>query len=169
MQLTKIIATVGPDILHEDAIQDLIRAGVGVFRFNFKHNTVEWHSDGIKLVNTVSESMGVPVATLIDLQGPSIRVNMPEESLTLAKEEKIYFGEVVFEKKLAHTWSYVGYGGMSQLTFELFAIGGKTKLVLMHAGLESFPADVADFAFHNFEEGWNQIINISLKNYLEKK
>jgi len=100
MQLTKIIATVGPDILHEDAIQDLIRAGVGVFRFNFKHNTVEWHSDGIKLVNTVSESMGVPVATLIDLQGPSIRVNMPEESLTLAKEEKIYFGEVVFEKKV---------------------------------------------------------------------
>jgi uncharacterized protein YndB with AHSA1/START domain len=77
--------------------------------------------------------------------------------------------EVVFEKKLSHTWSYVGYGGMSYLTFELFAIGNKTKLVLTHAGLESFPAEVVDFAYHNFEEGWNQIICISLTDFLAKK
>jgi pyruvate kinase len=100
MQLTKIIATVGPDILNENAIEDLIKGGVSVFRFNFKHNTVEWHSEGIKLVNTVSAKIGKPVATLIDLQGPSIRINMPEDSIDLAKDERIYFGEVVFEKKL---------------------------------------------------------------------
>jgi pyruvate kinase len=100
MQLTKIIATVGPDILNEKAVQDLIIGGVSVFRFNFKHNTVEWHSEGIKLVNKVSAEMDRPVATLIDLQGPSIRINMPEDSLALAKNEKIYFGEVVFEKKV---------------------------------------------------------------------
>lgn len=100
MQLTKIIATVGPDILHKDAIEDLINAGVTVFRFNFKHNTVEWHSEGIKLVNAVSAKMHVPVSTLIDLQGPSIRINMPEDQLILAKNEKIYFGGIVFEKKV---------------------------------------------------------------------
>lgn len=76
--------------------------------------------------------------------------------------------EVVFEKKLTHTWSYVGYAGMSYLTFELFAIDDKTKLVLTHVGLDSLPADVSDFAFHNFVDGWNQIINVSLKNYFEQ-
>ncbi|KXK09392.1 MAG: Pyruvate kinase [Microgenomates bacterium OLB23] len=100
MQLTKIIATVGPDILSPQAITDLIAKGVSVFRFNFKHNTVEWHSEGIQMVNRVSEEIGKPVATLIDLQGPSIRIHMPTDSLALKKNEKIYFGEVVFEKNV---------------------------------------------------------------------
>jgi uncharacterized protein YndB with AHSA1/START domain len=75
---------------------------------------------------------------------------------------------VIPEKKLSHTWCYVGYEGVSHLTFELFAQGDKSKLVLTHSGIETFPADVKDFAFHNFENGWNHIINISLKGFLEK-
>jgi uncharacterized protein YndB with AHSA1/START domain len=77
--------------------------------------------------------------------------------------------EVVFEKKLSHTWSYVGYDGTSCLTFELSEEGVNTKLKLTHSGIESFPENVADFAFHNFEAGWNHIVNISLKDFLEKK
>jgi uncharacterized protein YndB with AHSA1/START domain len=77
--------------------------------------------------------------------------------------------EVVFEKKLSHTWSYVGYDGTSCLTFELSEEGENTKLKLTHSGIESFPENVADFAFHNFEAGWNHIVNISLKDFLEKK
>jgi uncharacterized protein YndB with AHSA1/START domain len=77
--------------------------------------------------------------------------------------------EVVIEKKLTHTWCYVGYEGVSYLTFELFDEGENTRLKLSHSGIETFPADVADFAYHNFESGWNHIINISLKDFLEKK
>ncbi len=100
MQLTKIIATVGPDILNEQALKELINLGVNVFRFNFKHNTIEWHSDGIRMVNKVADEMEKSIATLIDLQGPSIRINMPEEKIELGKNERIYFGEIVFKKSV---------------------------------------------------------------------
>jgi uncharacterized protein YndB with AHSA1/START domain len=76
--------------------------------------------------------------------------------------------EVVIEKKLTHTWCFVGYEGTSYLTYELFEDGDNTKLKLTHSGIETFPLDNPDFAFTTFEKGWNYIIDTSLKNYLEK-
>ena len=76
--------------------------------------------------------------------------------------------EVIPEKKLKHSWRYDGYGGNSFLTFELFAEGDKTKLVLTHEGLETFPSTNLDFAVSNFAEGWSFIINTSLENFLSK-
>lgn len=77
--------------------------------------------------------------------------------------------ELIPEKKLSHSWKYDGYEGISYLTFELFELGDKTKLILTHSGLETFPANNPDFAASNFEKGWNAIINTSLVNFLAKK
>lgn len=77
--------------------------------------------------------------------------------------------EVVPEKKLTYSWKYRGYEGMSYVTFELFDENGKTKLVLTHEGLHTFPESNPDLARHNFEEGWTSIIQKSLKEYLENK
>jgi len=71
------------------------------------------------------------------------------------------------EKKITYSWRYDGYPGNSFVTFELFEQQDKTLLRLTHEGLESFPVDNPDFASHNFNEGWNDIINVSLKDYLE--
>jgi pyruvate kinase len=76
-KLTKIVATIGPSSDSPEMIERLINAGVNVFRFNFKHNTVEWHSERVERVNNVAKKMGVKVGTLIDLQGPELRINMP--------------------------------------------------------------------------------------------
>lgn len=75
--------------------------------------------------------------------------------------------EVIPEKKLTYSWRYDGYEGNSFVTFELFEEGDETRLKLTHRGLESFP-DNPDFAKTNFEMGWDQIINTSLKDYLSK-
>ena len=74
--------------------------------------------------------------------------------------------EVIPQKKLTYSWSYTGYTGKSFVTFELLPQEGKTLLRLTHAGIGSFPTDNADFAIGNFKEGWNHIVNISLKEYL---
>jgi uncharacterized protein YndB with AHSA1/START domain len=76
--------------------------------------------------------------------------------------------EVIEGKKLAHSWKYEGYGSESFVTWELFDEGGKTRVKLTHSGLETFPEYVPDFARHNFDEGWTQIVEKSLKDYLEK-
>jgi len=70
-------------------------------------------------------------------------------------------------RKLAHSWSYKDYPGSSEVTFELFEEGNKTRLKLTHTGLASFPRD-PHFAQHRFEDGWKQIIGSNLKNYLKK-
>jgi uncharacterized protein YndB with AHSA1/START domain len=75
--------------------------------------------------------------------------------------------EVEVDKKLSYSWRYDGYEGISFVTFELFAEGDRTRLKLTHAGLETFPANNKDFAKENFVAGWNHIIGISLKDFLE--
>ncbi len=75
--------------------------------------------------------------------------------------------EVVPQRKLAYTWAYEGYEGSSEVSFELFAEGDKTRLVLTHSGLDSFP-DLPDFARSSFLQGWTEIIGTNLKNYVER-
>jgi len=76
--------------------------------------------------------------------------------------------EVVPGKKITYSWRYDGYEGISFVTFEISANGEKTKLVLTHAGLETFPASNSDFAKENFVGGWTAIIGTSLKDFVEK-
>lgn len=99
-KLTKIIATIGPSSDSPEMIERLIMAGVNVFRFNFKHNTVEWHSDRIERVNAVAEKLGVSIGTLIDLQGPEIRIHMPGEKLEIEEGEMLLFSEDVYKKDI---------------------------------------------------------------------
>jgi uncharacterized protein YndB with AHSA1/START domain len=88
-------------------------------------------------------------------------------------EEKQYLHicrvvEVVKFKKLKYSWRYDGYEGISYVTFELFPSGEKSRLVLTHEGLETFPASNPDFAKTNFVEGWTSLIGSSLKGFVEK-
>lgn len=77
--------------------------------------------------------------------------------------------EVIEGRKIVYSWRYEGYEGNSFVAWELFEEGGKTRLVLTHSGLETFPESNPDLARKNFETGWNEIIGKSLINYLENK
>ncbi|MEO7531257.1 MAG: SRPBCC domain-containing protein [Sediminibacterium sp.] len=74
--------------------------------------------------------------------------------------------EAIHEKKLSYTWRYDGYDGDSEVSFELFPEGDKTKLRLTHTGLETFPA-IEDFKKENFVMGWTHFVHTALKNFLE--
>lgn len=80
--------------------------------------------------------------------------------------------EVSEAKKISYTWRYEGYEGNSLVTFELFEEKSGndplTRLRVTHSGLDSFPKNNPDFAKSNFEEGWKQILGITLKKYLEE-
>ena len=68
----------------------------------------------------------------------------------------------------AHNWSYKGYPGESEVTFELFSTDNGTKIRVTHTGLQSFPDD-PHFKRERFEWGWNNLLGKNLKNLLEKK
>ena len=75
--------------------------------------------------------------------------------------------EIIPKKKLTYSWRYDGLEGNSFVTFELSAEGEKTKLILTHIGLETFPVNNPDFAKESFTEGWNYITGTSLKQFVE--
>jgi uncharacterized protein YndB with AHSA1/START domain len=76
--------------------------------------------------------------------------------------------EVVPGKKISYTWSYDKYEGISEVSFELFAEGDKTRLKLTHEGLETFPANNPDFAKQSFSDGWTMLIGTLLKDFVEQ-
>ncbi len=71
---TKIIATLGPATAKPDVLDQLIRAGVDVFRLNFSHGSHESHAETFRLVKEAIARCGKHVAVLGDLCGPKIRV-----------------------------------------------------------------------------------------------
>lgn len=90
MSLTKIIATIGPSSESPEMIERLILAGVNVFRFNLKHNELPWHREKILLVKEIAVKLKTPVGTLIDLQGPEIRLVTPNsQDVALKMGEKV--------------------------------------------------------------------------------
>lgn len=98
-KLTKIIATIGPASDTEELIEQLIRSGVNVFRFNFKHSTVAWHDERMKRVRQVAHRLGIPVGILLDLQGPEVRLTMPTDAITLVVGEKILLAKTLADIK----------------------------------------------------------------------
>jgi pyruvate kinase len=73
MRRTKIIATLGPATDSEAAIDELIAAGVDVFRLNFSHGTRDAHAGAVARIRAAAEQQGRCVAVLQDLAGPKIR------------------------------------------------------------------------------------------------
>ena len=77
--------------------------------------------------------------------------------------------EVAAGKSLTYSWKYEGSPGESFVTFALSPAGGKTLLVLTHAGLETFdPENNPTYARGNFVEGWTSLIGSSLKEFVEE-
>ena len=84
MRRTKIICTLGPAVDSEDMIRTLIRTGMDAARFNFSHGNHLEHLARLNMLKAVRDSMGRPVATILDTKGPEIRIkSFEEKSVTL--------------------------------------------------------------------------------------
>ena len=54
MRITKIVVTLGPATDSEQAIRQLVQAGVNVFRLNASHGTHEEHGRRVQWVRAVT-------------------------------------------------------------------------------------------------------------------
>lgn len=70
----KIVATLGPASSSYEQIRSLIEAGVNVARMNLSHGSYEVHEEVYRNLKRAAEDSGFPVAVLVDLQGPKIRL-----------------------------------------------------------------------------------------------
>lgn len=81
----------------------MIKAGMNVARHNFSHGSHEYHAERMKMIRKVAEEEKHPIAILLDLQGPKIRVGtLPDEGILLENGDQVTFtaNENDFEKKM---------------------------------------------------------------------
>jgi pyruvate kinase len=78
MRHTKIIATLGPASGSDDVLDQLILAGVDVFRLNFSHGTQADHAERFHEIRKAAKRANRHVAILQDLSGPKIRTGRLE-------------------------------------------------------------------------------------------
>ena len=70
----KIVATLGPASGSPDMIRALFLAGADVFRLNFSHGAHDDHARRIQHIRAIEKELGRPIAILMDLQGPKLRI-----------------------------------------------------------------------------------------------
>jgi pyruvate kinase len=74
MPNTKIVATLGPATDPPGVLQQMLAAGVDVFRLNASHGEQDQHAARIAAVREAARLAGVHAGILLDLQGPKIRL-----------------------------------------------------------------------------------------------
>ena len=70
----KIVCTIGPAVATKEKIAELISAGMNVARLNLSHGDYAEHEAVFTLIRSAAQAAGRPVAILVDLQGPKIRL-----------------------------------------------------------------------------------------------
>jgi pyruvate kinase len=90
MRHVKIVATIGPATASQECLKQLLHAGVNVARFNMSHGTAEWHKTTIQRLRCLALEEKTPLAILVDLAGPKIRLGkLPDEGTVLKKGRNI--------------------------------------------------------------------------------
>ncbi len=74
MRHAKIVATWGPAVSSYENTLALIQAGVNVARMNLSHGSYSVHEGVYANIRRAEQEVGRPVAVLVDLQGPKIRL-----------------------------------------------------------------------------------------------
>lgn len=90
MRRAKIVCTLGPASANPEMIRELMRRGMDVARLNCSHSSHPDLTRMVKLVREASDELARPVAILLDLQGPKIRIgNFPGGPVVVKKGDKI--------------------------------------------------------------------------------
>ena len=87
---TKIICTLGPAVDEQEKLEELIKAGMNVARFNFSHGDYEEQGSRIETFKKAREKVGLPVAMLLDTKGPEIRIGKFATGEAFLKEGDLF-------------------------------------------------------------------------------
>ena len=74
LRRTKIIATLGPASQDKQVLAAIFEAGADVFRINMSHSSHAVLRERVQTIRELEEQFGRPIAILVDLQGPKLRV-----------------------------------------------------------------------------------------------
>ena len=75
MRKTKIVCTMGPNVDKDPMIlEDMIKNGMNVARFNFSHGDYAEHEKRINLVKQTANKLEKTISLVLDTKGPEMRL-----------------------------------------------------------------------------------------------
>jgi pyruvate kinase len=87
---TKILCTLGPNTYSADDIKKLILAGMDGVRLNFSHGDNDFYKKVFANIDNACVDESTPLAVLMDLQGPKIRIGeLTETEIELQTGDKL--------------------------------------------------------------------------------
>ncbi|VDG76506.1 pyruvate kinase [Actinobaculum suis] len=113
MRRAKIVCTLGPATDSAERILELAQAGMNVARINASHGAYPEHEKRIDRVRAAAKQLDHPIAVLVDLQGPKIRLETFEEGpvqLNVGDRFVITTRDVAGNKEICGT-TYKGLAG----------------------------------------------------------
>ena len=87
---TKIVCTIGPASREPTMLEKLMEAGMDVARLNFSHSDHDFHRENVQRIRATAEKVGKPIAIMVDLQGPKLRMGkMQEGGISIVQGEHV--------------------------------------------------------------------------------
>jgi pyruvate kinase len=144
MRRAKIVATLGPATSSYEMVRAIIDAGVDVARLNLSHGDYSVHEDNFANVRRAADDAGRPVAVLVDLQGPKIRLgkfeNGPHE-LAVGDRFTITIDDILGTKDVVST-TFKGLPADVKAGDHLLIDDGKVRVRVVSADERSVVTEV---------------------------
>ncbi|MGE0087465.1 MAG: pyruvate kinase [Desulfococcaceae bacterium] len=90
MRKAKILATLGPSSASKEMIIRMIENGANAFRFNFSHGSYEEHRELYRIARKAAREKSWQAPLIQDLQGPKIRVRLPDGPVKLKDGDPVF-------------------------------------------------------------------------------
>lgn len=157
MAKTKILVTLGPATNSVESIRQLIRIGTDGVRLNLSHGSFSFFEDLFNSIHSACSSEKSPLAVLVDLQGPKIRIGdleTPSIELENGQTIEITVDDVIGNKDLIST-SYKELVNDAEIGNDILINDGLIKLTIKSKSKRSVICEVINGGTLTPKKGMN--------------
>src|SRR5690606_34235625 len=154
---TKILVTLGPATNSVDSIRQLIRIGADGVRLNLSHGSFNFFEELFNSIHSACSLEKSPLAILVDLQGPKIRIGeleTPSIELQNGRTIEITIDDVLGTEKLIST-SYKELVKDAEVGNDILINDGLIKLTIKSKSENSVICEVINGGILTPKKGMN--------------
>ena len=168
---TKILATLGPATHDVEAIKQLILAGVDGVRLNLSHGTYDFFEEIFNSIHTACLEENSPLAVLVDVQGPKIRIGeleQPSINLITGNSIEITIEDIKGNEKIIST-SYKKLVDDAKIGDPILINDGLIRLKVVQKKSKSLVCEIVNGGILTPKKGMNLPgMNLSTPSITEK-
>lgn len=168
---TKILATLGPATQSVNSIKQLILGGVDGVRLNLSHGSYDFFEQIFNSIHTACLEENTPLAVLVDVQGPKIRIGeleKPSIELQTGNSIEITIDDIKGNEKIIST-SYKQLVNDAEIGDQILINDGLIRLKVKSKKIKSLECEIVNGGTLTPKKGMNLPgMNLSTPSITEK-